>query len=232
MFKAPVSMILVGPSMCGKSSFILNFIQQRQYLVDGNIEKIYYCCPNQNFASKEISSLKDVQVNQGLPDINDVEKNSLLILDDFLLNLDKNVAEIFTVSCHHKNISVILAIQNLYHRSCPWLRDISLNSQQIVLFRTLRDVQQLEVFFRQTCPHNYKNLLNLYKEVTAQPHTYLIFDFSQKCIDLLRVRTNIFNNGEYFECFALEKQIDKGTCKENSEDSEELLLSCSFDTSN
>lgn len=68
------------------------------------------------------------------------------------------MAEIFTVSCHNKNLSVILVIQNLNHRSCPWLKDISLNSQQIVLFRTLRDVQQLEVFFSVVV----KTLPNLY----------------------------------------------------------------------
>lgn len=228
MFKAPTSIILVGPSMCGKTTFIKNFIEQREFIIDGNINKIYYCCPNQNYAPDEITSIKDVEIIQGLPDVQDIEKDSLLILDDFLLHLDKRVAEIFTVSCHHKNISVVLAVQNLYHRSCPWLRDISLNTQQIVLFRTLRDIQQIEVFFRQICPQNYKNLVTLYKEATLQPYSYLVFDFGQKCNNLLRIRTNIFNYGQLFECFATDTQIEQETQKENSSDSEEQLLSCNI----
>lgn len=228
MFKAPVSFILVGPSMCGKTTFIKNLIEQRDHLINDKIEKVYYCCPNQNFAPKEITSIKNVQTIAGLPDTNDIENESLLILDDFLLHLDKKIAEIFTVSCHHKKISVVLAVQNLYHRSCPWLRDISLNTQQIVLFRTLRDIQQIEIFFRQICPQNYKNLVTLYKEATTHPYSYLVFDFSQKCNDLHRIRSNIFNNGQFFECYATEKEIKNQTQREeNSTDSEEQLLSCS-----
>lgn len=227
MFQAPTSMILVGPSMCGKTTFIKNLINQRSFMINGEISKIYYCCPNLSYAPDEIISTKDVEPVQGLPDVSDLNNNSLLILDDFLLHLDKRIAEIFTVSCHHKNISVVLAIQNLYHRSCPWLRDISLNTQQIVLFRTLRDIQQIEVFFRQICPQNNKNLIKLYKEVTAQPYSYLVFDFSQKCNNLLRISTNIFNYGNFFECFGTDQQINQETKEEGSPDSTEQLLSCS-----
>lgn len=225
MFKSPVSFILVGPSMCGKTTFIKNLIKQRESIINSKIEKIYYCCPNKNYAPYEITSIENVELIQGLPEIEDIEQSSLLILDDFLLHLDKKIAEIFTVSCHHKNISVVLAVQNLYHRSCPWLRDISLNTQQIVLFRTLRDLQQIEIFCRQICPNNYKNLLTLYKETTALPYSYLIFDFGQKCSNLLRIRTNIFNNGNIFECFSTDTHIEKETNKENSPDPEEQLLS-------
>lgn len=226
MFKAPVSFILVGPSMCGKTTFIKNLIEQRNSIIDGNINRIYYCCPNKNYAPSEITSLKEVEIVQGLPIVDDIESESLLILDDFLLHLNKKIAEIFTVSCHHKNISVILAVQNLYHRSCPWLRDISLNTQQIVLFRSLRDIQQIQMFCRQISPLNYKNMVTLYKEVTSSPYSYLIFDFGQKCNNLLRIRTNIFNNGHFFECFSTDTQIDTETNKENLSDTEEQLLSC------
>lgn len=228
MFKAPTSMILVGPSMCGKSTFIKNLIVQRDKIIDGDIKKVYYCCPNKNYAPIEIMAMNDVEVIEGLPDVQDLSTNSLLILDDFMLHLDKRIAEIFTVSCHHKNITVVLAVQNLYNRSCPWMRDISLNTQQIVIFRTLRELAQLNIFFHQISPHNHKNLVTLYKEATLEPYTYLIFDFAQKCNNLLRIKTNIFNNGSVFECYATDSQINKETEKEYTSDSEEQLLSCTF----
>ena len=226
MFKTPFSFLLVGPSMCGKTTFTKNFIDQLDHLADEKMKFIYYCCPNKNYAPKVFVENNKINVVEGLPNVSELENSSLIILDDFMLNLGKEISEIFTVSCHHKNISVILTIQNLFHRGCPWLRDISLNAQQIVLFKTLRDNQQIECFLRQVYPLDYKHLLKVYKDVTSKPYSYLIFDFGQKCNDLLRIRTNIFNNGKYFECYCTESTITQNTFKEENPDSEKSMLSC------
>jgi len=51
----------------------------------------------------------------------------LVILDD-LLNVvySKQVCDLFTRGSHHRNMSVILITQNLFHQ-CRYCRDISLN---------------------------------------------------------------------------------------------------------
>lgn len=232
MFKTPFSMILVGPSMSGKTTFTNNLINQLPDLVDGDIKQIYYCCPNRNYAPKVLVENPNINVIEGLPNINDdIEESSLLILDDFMLNLGKEIAEIFTVSCHHKCISVILTLQNLFHRGCPSLRDISLNAQHIVLFKTMRDIQQIACFLRQVYPHEHKSLLNVYKEVTSTPYSYLMFDFSQICNDLLRIKTNIFNNGKYFECFSKDSVTKQNSFEEETSISKEPQLYCTAFTS-
>jgi len=214
--------------MSGKTTFTKNFLDQMSDLVDGEINQVYYCCPNLSYAPKAFMENSRINVIEGLPNINEnVEESSLLILDDFMLNLGKEIAEIFTVSCHHKNVSVILTVQNLFHRGCPSLRDISLNAQHIVLFKTLRDIQQIACFLRQVYPHEHKNILKVYKEVTSTPYSYLLFDFSQQCNDLIRIKSNIFNNGKYFECFTTESIISKNTvCEKEKSDSKKSVLSC------
>ena len=57
---------------------------------------------------------------------------SLLILDDLLNEAySEAVCYLFTKGSHHRNVSVILVTQNLFHhgRKC---RDISLNAKYIV----------------------------------------------------------------------------------------------------
>jgi hypothetical protein len=48
--------------------------------------------------------------------INGGDKPSLILLDDLLNNAySKDVCDLFTKDSHHRNISVILITQNLFH---------------------------------------------------------------------------------------------------------------------
>lgn len=217
MFKAPISLLSVGPSMCGKTTFITKLIKNPKNFIIGEIKKIYYCCPNLEFVPPEVEKIKNIKKIQGIPDINNIEENSLLILDDFMLKLGKEAAEIFTVSCHHKNISVVLTVQNIFHKNSPWLRDISLNAQQIIIFRSLRDLRQINYLFNQFCPDNTKNLLKLYKTATAKPYSYIIFNFSQKNGELSRITANHFNNNNVYESYVTDSVLKENTKKINKD---------------
>ena len=46
-------------------------------------------------------------------------------------------------------------------------------------------------FLREIFPENSSFLLDAYNDATAKPYGYLIIDLTQKCHDLLRVRSNI-----------------------------------------
>jgi hypothetical protein len=51
---------------------------------------------------------------------------------------DQRVASLFTKKSHHRNISVMYIVQNLFHH-----RTISLNAHYMVLFQNLTDVSQI-----------------------------------------------------------------------------------------
>jgi hypothetical protein len=51
---------------------------------------------------------------------------------------DQRVASLFAKKSHHRNISVMYIVQNLFHR-----RTISLNAHYMVLFKNLIDVSQI-----------------------------------------------------------------------------------------
>ena len=75
-----------------------------------------------------------VVFRQGLPDVNgfDGSEPVLLIIDDLMNEVDQCVANIFTRGSHHRNVSVILLVQNLFHKN-KHVRTISLNSHHLVL---------------------------------------------------------------------------------------------------
>jgi hypothetical protein len=72
-----------------------------------------------------------VDFQQGLPDLGtlDPREKHLIILDDLMDETDQRVASLFTKKSHHRNISVMYIVQNLFHRG-KHHRTISLNAQK------------------------------------------------------------------------------------------------------
>ena len=54
---------------------------------------------------------------------------NLVVIDDLMheLSNDQRMTNLFTKGCHHRNLSVIFILQNMFHRGKE-LRDMSLNS--------------------------------------------------------------------------------------------------------
>jgi hypothetical protein len=101
------------------------------------------------------------------------------------------VCNLFTKGSHHRNISVILNTQNLFHQG-KYCRDISLNAKYIVVLKYVRDREQFSHLARQVLPHDSKGLSDAYLNATEEPHGYLVLDLSQDTNDRLRFRTCIF----------------------------------------
>ena len=101
------------------------------------------------------------------------------------------MCDLFTKISHHRNISVILITQNLFHQG-KFFRDISLNAKHIVVFENVRDRKQFSHLARQVLPHDSKGLSDAYLNATEEPLGYLVLDLSQDTNDRLRLRTCIF----------------------------------------
>ena len=67
-------------------------------------------------------------------------KRNLVVIDDLIQKLgnDPRITSLFTKGCHHRNLSVIFILQNIFHRGKE-LRDVSLNCHYLVLFKSPRD---------------------------------------------------------------------------------------------
>jgi ABC-type oligopeptide transport system ATPase subunit len=154
---------------------------------------------------------KRVSIHEGIPTTfgNPQGKPSLIILDDPLNEVySVQICDLLSKGSHHRNISVILITQNLFHQG-KHCRDISLNAKYLVLLKNATDKNQFTHLGRQVHPQNRASLYDAYLEATRKPHGYFILDFAQDTDDLLRYRTNVFP-GEDPVCYAqLEHETDK-----------------------
>jgi hypothetical protein len=105
----------------------------------------------------------------------------------------EDVCIFFTRGSNHRNISVILITQNLFHqgRNC---RDISLNAKYLVLFKNLRDKRQFSYLANQVLPEDSIGLFKAYFDATKRPHGCLLLDLTQDSEDRYRFRTNVFQH--------------------------------------
>jgi hypothetical protein len=138
-----------------------------------------------------------IEFHEGLPRPEDYSNDplcpKLVIIDDFMRESSSSevIVDLFTKGSHHKNLSVILISQNLFHQG-RGQRDISLNTNYIVVFKNPRDRAQIRHLARQVYPDDPKFLEEAYYDATSQPHGYLLLDLKQSTPDEYRFRTCIF----------------------------------------
>ena len=113
---------------------------------------------------------REIEFNQGIPedidesDYLDVSQRNLIVLDDLMAHSgkDKRIADLFTKGSHHRNLSVIYIVQNVFHQGKE-MRNISLNAHYIVLFKSPRDRQQISIFARQVNPDRVQEFMKSYE---------------------------------------------------------------------
>ena len=195
LLKNPFTSIVCGPTGSGKSTFVLRLLNNISAIFSEKIKKIYYFYNNwQKKFEEEISS--DIEYRQGLPTEKDFKSypnddQCILVIDDMQASALNNIfiANLFSRESHHKNISVILVLQNLFHQG-KYCRDISLNTHYFFLFKNPRDIQQIKLLGRQLGMS--KKLLEVYLDATADPFGYLLIDLSPGNKDSYMLRSNIF----------------------------------------
>ena len=97
-----------------------------------------------------IDTIPGIEFYEGIPSeidsryFLDVNKHNVIVLDDLMAQSggDKRIANLFTKGSHHRNLSVIYIVQNIFHQGME-TRNISLNTRYIVLFKSPRDKQQI-----------------------------------------------------------------------------------------
>jgi hypothetical protein len=147
----------------------------------------------QPFMNISFSNNVIIKYCEGLPSeslLNEFKPN-VLIIDDLLNEFDKNkkLENIFIKKSHHHNISVIFAVQNLFHKS---LRTISLNCHYIVLMKNPREASQVSNLAKQIFPGNTKFMTEAFKDATVKPYGYLMIDLTPDTPEEIRLRTRIF----------------------------------------
>jgi hypothetical protein len=202
-FQHPFTCTIAGPTQCGKTIFVQKLLKALPYYISPSPERIvwaYGIKSAKQFENIENSAApQKIEFVEGIPTLDtfSADENTLLIIDDLMgdAGRSKAVADLFTKGCHHRNISVILILQNLFHQG-KVMRDIHTSTNYLVLFKNPRDSTQLYSLQRQCFPNCNNYLVDAYNKACAKPYGYLIIDFHQSTPTELRVCSDIFPPSE------------------------------------
>ena len=194
-FRVPFGAVICGPTMSGKSEFVFNLIRNKDLMMDKPPSRVVYCYGEWQPAFDKLQADFQVEFCPGLaeildrPDFFDPSNPTLLIIDDLAQGVadDSRCTKLFTQGIHHKNVSVLLIIQNLYKQGKS-MRDIHLNAQYLILYKNCRDIQQIGTLARQT---GLSHIPEAYAKVTTVPYNPLLIDMKVDTPDYLRVRSDI-----------------------------------------
>ena len=100
----------------------------------------------------------------------------------------KKIMYYLATAGRHRGIDVIYVKHNLFQQS-RWSRTIDLNTSHIILFKSPRDVQQLDLLGRQL--NVSKFLRNCYELATRDSFGHLLIDLDPRTSDCLRYCSNI-----------------------------------------
>ena len=202
LFRHPTTILVAGPTGCGKTEWLVQLLQKRA--ITPFPQRIIWVFGEWQNAYDRILQLDldhKVQFVNGfkeeLYDTLNPNVRNMMVLDDQMENevMHKNggrgLARFFTQGSHHRNLTVVYIVQNLFHQSGA-MRTVSLNSHYIVLFKNPRDKQQVRVLSSQMYPNNRNFLVAAYEDATSTPFGYLVVDLRPDTADDLRARTHVF----------------------------------------
>jgi hypothetical protein len=186
-------MMVCGPSQCGKTVFVNKLISDI-YIFNPKPKHVEWY-----YGQIKPTTLNDVSYIQGLPDIDKIHDQSLIILDDLMLESakDSSITNLFTRVSHHKECFIIFITQNMYHQSAH-NRTRNLNVHYLVLFKNVRDMTIINTLSRQMYPMSSKFLPSVYDFLMKKPYSYIFLDLRSETDDKLRVRSNIFTSMDVF----------------------------------
>ena len=178
----PYTMLVSGQSGCGKTHWVAKLITETKHLYD-NVILAYTMHQN-------LYDDLGIDLVYGLPD--NVPPNTLLILDDMMLDCNKDIASLFT-KMRHASISTVFIVQHMFFDN-KYMRTISRNAHYLVIFPNPRDAGIVQRIGSQIYPSKPKYTVSAFGEATSCPYGYLFLDLKPNVKH--RVKTGVLQGEE------------------------------------
>ena len=187
-FYANSNILVIGASGSGKTHSVLKIVKQK--LIEPMPKKIFYLYgAHQQFMddwkTPEITFVKGLNLEV----VDQYSGPKLLIIDDLILELNRDLAQHFIAGSHHKQTTTIFISHSLYLNN-ELYRLISNNSQYILLFKNKRNFSQVSRLARQILGSDYQRLVEAYKYITS--FQFVLLSFHPLVPDELLVTADYF----------------------------------------
>lgn len=117
-----------------------------------------------------------------------------IVFDDLMQDAvnSQQISDLFTKGSHHRNLSVILLTQNFFVQGKE-MRNISLNSHYIVLFKNPRDKTIARNIARQMYPDKLLAFQKVFDDAASKPYSYLFINLKPDTNEERRLLTNVLD---------------------------------------
>ena len=179
-FKHPFCMMVCAPSRSGKTYWVAKLLEKRADVIDSEIPSILYCYAHEQPLYEKIKvCVPGIQFQSHLPSTEEIDKmhDALIVIDDLMNEAvnDASLLSAFTEGSHHRNISVVILMQNIFHKGM-YSRTMSINTQYLVLFKNPRDQNQIEILARQIFGRESSEFLRHFHKQTEQSFSSVVLD--------------------------------------------------------
>lgn len=188
VFRHPFTCLCIGPTMAGKTSYILNLIKHKDLVITPKIDRVVYSYKKYQ---PVFDTVPNVEFVQGFNFELDRSIPTLLIIDDQMSECNAKLTDLFSVGAHHDNCSIIFVSQVMFLQDKAY-RSACQNAMYLILFRSPRCQTQVGHLARQMFPSvKAKGMVQAFDDATSKPFSNLIIDCRPDTPDLLRLRTNV-----------------------------------------
>ena len=206
----PYRILIIGSSGSGKTNTLLNLINNQpdidkiylyakdpyekkyQYLINKREEVGLDHFNDPKTFIKYSNEMQDVYKN--IEDYNPIKKRKVLIVfDDMIADMINNkklnpiVTELF-IRGIKLNISIVFITQSYF--KVP--KDVKLNSTHFFIMKILNKRELQQIALNHSSDIDFKDFMEIYKECTKEPYSFLVNDTTLQSDNPLRFRYNFF----------------------------------------
>ncbi|XP_078373310.1 uncharacterized protein LOC144656923 [Oculina patagonica] len=211
-FRMPSSILIVGPSSCGKTCFTESvLLNHSKELFSTPPETIHYCFGawQDGFANMK---KRGVKFHEGIPEEVDLTKwfprGGVMVLDDLMEEggNDKRVLDLFTKLSHHRNITVLYLCQDMFPPG-KYAKSISRNAHYIVAFKNPRDQLGMRNLLLQAFPSRWQDVMDVYTKTTERPFGYMVLDLHPASGDDRRIFSHLLKDEGCMRCYRFVRDV-------------------------
>ena len=207
--KENFKLFISGPSRCGKTFYVSELLENIESFAKEPPETIVYVYKIWQSKFDEMKTVVDLFVEDNENVVQQIKEVSIgqriFVIFDDLINSKSlvDIATLFTVDGRHMNMSMAFLSQRMFVNN-EYFRQISQNCDYFCVFKNPRNSSEIRTLAQQLTPGSL-GLIEIYKEATKSPFSYLFINLTQECNIKVKYLSHLFNENHSVQVYQLKE---------------------------